>query len=122
MWWVGDLFTEVLLSVGVRNPVTHRGAMVRHTLDRTVCWTGLGPGEVTLGVGGPKLVGVAQKRVRDGALFQVGVLLADSQFRLASVFALSRAEEAAVRFSECPVPSTASAVVDAVQNRLADYS
>jgi lipoate---protein ligase len=100
MWWVGDLFGRVLTSLGVPDATVHRGPMVRHELDRTVCWTGLGAGEVTSGTGGPKLVGIAQKRVRDGALFQVGVLLAESQFRLASLFGLDGASEATVRASE----------------------
>jgi lipoate-protein ligase A len=122
MWWVGDLFSKALLSVGVVEAVTHRAGMVRHELDRTVCWTGLGPGEVTAGVGGPKLVGVAQKRVREGALFQVGVLLAESQLRLASVFGFGPSEEAAVRSSEHPVLVSGSVIVEAVRNQLADYS
>jgi lipoate---protein ligase len=121
MWWVGELFTQALVSLGVTNAVTHQGAMVRHELDRTICWTGLGPGEVTTGAGGPKLVGVAQKRVRDGALFQVGVLLAESQFRLASIFGLGEAEAAVVR-SERPVLVSAREIVNAVRNQLADYS
>jgi lipoate-protein ligase A len=119
MWWVGELFTQALLSLGVADATTHRRAMVRHELDRTICWTGIGPGEVTAGVGGPKMVGVAQKRVRYGALFQVGVLLSSSQFRLASIFGLGKAEETTVQAGERPVPASACAVVEAVTKVLA---
>jgi lipoate---protein ligase len=122
MWWVGDLFANALSSLGVTEAVAHRGAMVRHQLDRTICWTGLGPGEVTAGIGGPKIVGVAQKRVRDGALFQVGVLLAESQRRLVSIFGLGPADEAAVRSSESPILVSAHEIVEAVRNALIDYS
>jgi lipoate-protein ligase A len=118
MWWVGDIFAQALRSLGVPGVQTHREAMVRHELDRTICWTGIGPGEVTAGQSGPKMVGVAQKRLRNGALFQVGVLLAQSQFRLTSIFGLGAAE-ATVRASEQPVPVKASAVIDAVATVLA---
>jgi lipoate-protein ligase A len=119
MWWVGELFAQTLSSLGVADAVTHRGAMVRHELDRTICWTGIGPGEVTAGVGGPKMVGIAQKRVRNGALFQVGVLLAESQVRLASIFGLGNAEESAVQSGEQPVLASPSAVIEAVAKVLA---
>jgi lipoate-protein ligase A len=42
--------------------------------SRSVCFAGLGPGEVT--VGGRKVVGISQRRRRDGALFQCAALLA----------------------------------------------
>ena len=119
MWWVGDVFASAMQSLGVADATTHRTAMVHHALDRTICWTGLGPGEVTAGVDGPKLVGVAQKRVREGALFQVGVLLAPSQWQLASLLGLGRAEEIAVRASERPIRRSAREVIDAVAERLA---
>ncbi|MDQ3757058.1 MAG: hypothetical protein M3394_04340, partial [Actinomycetota bacterium] len=39
--------------------------------SRQVCFAGLGPGEVS--VGGRKVVGIAQRRTRFGALFQCAV-------------------------------------------------
>ena len=80
-WWIGDVATSVLASFGLTGLVTHRGAMVLHSRSRDVCWLGLGAGEVH-DAGGRKVVGIAQRRMQAGALFQVGVLLAPSQWRL----------------------------------------
>lgn len=66
-WWLGAVWASV---VGGR-AVVHRGPMVRTRWSAEVCFAGLGPGEVT--VGGRKVVGLAQRRVRDGALFQCAV-------------------------------------------------
>lgn len=85
-WWIGDLAANVLASLGLTGLVTHRGAMMRHSRSRDVCWLGLGAGEVHDG-GGRKVVGIAQRRMRAGALFQVGVLIAPSQWRLGVVAA-----------------------------------
>ena len=63
--------------VHVRGPVAdavvHRGGLVATPWSRQVCFAGLGPGEVT--VAGRKVVGVAQRRTRHGARFQVAALL-----------------------------------------------
>jgi lipoate-protein ligase A len=112
MWWLGDLFASVIEATGVSTETVavHRSAMVRHELDRLVCWMGLGAGEVTMGPGGPKAVGIAQKRVRTGALFQVGVLLAPSQYRLASVVGI---DAQLVRMGEGPIPTTSDVLTSA---------
>jgi lipoate-protein ligase A len=116
MWWLGDLFASVIEATGAsaETVAVHRSTMVRHELDRLVCWMGLGAGEVTMGPGGPKAVGIAQKRVRTGALFQVGVLLAPSQYRLASVVGI---EADVVRTGEGPISSTPEVLISAVLDR-----
>ncbi len=72
MWWLGEAWADALTSTGVGNPIVHRGAMVRTTWSSSVCYAGLGPGEVTLD--GRKVVGISQRRTRAGALLQCGVL------------------------------------------------
>lgn len=66
--WVGDLWADVLTAVGVGATV-HHGPMQPTEWSRTVCFAGIGPGEV-LDPSGHKLVGVSQRRTRQAARFQ----------------------------------------------------
>lgn len=68
--WVGDMFAAAL-----GHPATvHRGALLRRRWSAEVCFAGVGPGEVTAGPGGPKMVGISQRRTRNGARFQCAAL------------------------------------------------
>lgn len=83
---LGDVFLQVggawargLAALGVPEPTVHRGAAearrrgsARERLLAAVCFATRGRGEVL--VGGRKLVGLAQRRRRAGALVQCGVL------------------------------------------------
>lgn len=69
--WVGDLFAGVLAAQGLPAAV-HRGGLAPAPWADEVCFAGLGPGEVT--VDGAKVVGLAQRRSRQGARFQCAVL------------------------------------------------
>lgn len=69
--WLGRAWAAALGSLGIDTHV-HEGALVTSRWSRAVCFAGLGPGEVT--VGGAKVVGVAQRRARDGARFQCALL------------------------------------------------
>ena len=64
--WVGEIWAA---AIGASAHV-HRGGMTRTEWADRVCFAGLGPGEVTAGEGGPKLVGISQRRTRAGARFQ----------------------------------------------------
>lgn len=119
MWWVGDVFAAVAKGLGCPEAMVHRGALVRHDLDRKVCWTGLGPGEVTAGLGGPKLVGVAQKRVRQAALFQVGVLIAPCQFMLSDPMGL---DPSAILVCERGIAADRETLIDSTLNALSKIS
>ncbi|MDQ4096764.1 MAG: hypothetical protein M3144_02695, partial [Actinomycetota bacterium] len=72
--WLGRSWVEALAALGVPGPQTHDGRLVTSPWSREVCFAGLGPGEVT--VGGRKVIGISQRRRRDGALFQCAALLA----------------------------------------------
>jgi lipoate-protein ligase A len=87
-WWLGDLWARTLASLGVPDPQVHRGPLVTTPLSPLVCFAGLGPGEVT--VDGRKAVGIAQRRTREGALFQCAVPLAWNRERLAELLGLER--------------------------------
>jgi lipoate-protein ligase A len=66
--WLGAAWERALASLGVEHAVAHRGAPVRAEEGRVVCFAGVGTGEVC--VGERKLVGLSQRRTREGARFQ----------------------------------------------------
>jgi lipoate-protein ligase A len=66
MGWLGEVFVNAL--AGVQETVVHRAAYEPTELARTVCFGGLAPGEVV--ASGGKLVGISQRRTREGARFQ----------------------------------------------------
>lgn len=67
-WWVGELVAEVL---GADDLGVHRGGLVGSTWSATVCFAGVGPGEVLRG--GRKVLGLSQRRTREAARFQCAV-------------------------------------------------
>lgn len=66
--WLGEVWAA---AVGP-GAGAHTGALVTTPWSGLVCFAGLGPGEVTLD--GAKVVGMAQRRTRAGALFQCAAL------------------------------------------------
>ena len=64
--WVGEWWRDAL---GLPDASIHRGAAQCSAISKDACFGGVGPGEVT--VAGRKLVGIAQWRCRQGALFHV---------------------------------------------------
>lgn len=81
-WWdddvgraaqpVGLLWATAFRALGLDGQV-HRGALVASQWSTSLCFAGLGPGEVT--VDGRKVLGLAQRRTRAGACFQCAVSL-----------------------------------------------
>lgn len=76
---VGESWAEALRALGVPDVAVHRDAGAarrrgdaRQRLLAAVCYATLGRGEVT--AGGRKIVGLAQRRRRPGALVQAGLL------------------------------------------------
>ena len=86
-WWLGDTWAAALAEVGLPAPAVHRGALVRTPLAEQVCFAGLGAGEVVSG--GRKVVGMAQRRTREGALFQCAVPLAWDPAPLAAMLGVT---------------------------------
>jgi lipoate-protein ligase A len=91
--WVGEAWATTLDRCGVAGATVHRGGLVTTPWSRQVCFAGLGPGEVVLA--GRKVVGVAQRRTRHGARFQVAALLRWEPEALVGLLALSVADRAA---------------------------
>lgn len=65
--WLGEVWEAALSDLGIR-AMTHRRGLVRTLRSSSICFAGLGPGEVH--VAGSKLVGMSQRRVRDASRFQ----------------------------------------------------
>jgi lipoate-protein ligase A len=92
-WWLGRAWAGALTELGLPGASVHRGGLVASPWSRLVCFAGLGPGEVT--VEGRKVVGMAQRRGREGALFQCAVALRWEPERLLGVLRLDRGQRAA---------------------------
>ncbi len=71
--WVGETWAAALATVGVGGARCTGVRLVTTPWSSLVCFGGMGPGEVT--VGGAKVVGLAQRRTREGAWFQGAALL-----------------------------------------------
>jgi lipoate-protein ligase A len=72
-WWVGDAWACALLEVGLADLEVRKAPMQSGRWSDRVCFAGVAAGEVL--IGGRKAVGLSQRRVRSGALFQTAVLL-----------------------------------------------
>ncbi len=72
--WVGATWQRALGRIGLEGVEVHRGPLLHREWGRAVCFAGLGTGEVS--VAGRKVVGLSQRRTRDGARFQ-GLVVTD---------------------------------------------
>jgi lipoate-protein ligase A len=73
--WLGDTWGRALDNLGVAGAFVHRGGLSARTRwSSLVCFGGVGTGEVLDG-DGRKIVGIAQRRTRDGAWFHSACLL-----------------------------------------------
>jgi lipoate-protein ligase A len=117
-WWLGECWATAMRAVGLGDATAHRGGMVTTPWSRLVCFGGLGPGEVVDGPGGPKVVGIAQRRTRAGARFQCAVNRTWEPERLLALLALDeasrRAAGRALRPGARAVTAPADEVVDAL--------
>jgi lipoate---protein ligase len=109
--WLGAVWAEVLIAGGV-TARWYDGAMQRTVWSPWVCFAGLGPGEVT--VGGRKVVGLSQRRTRDGALFQCCVVRRWEPERLLDLLALSESDRALAAAEIADVATGAGAEIDVV--------
>lgn len=73
--WLGRAWAGALAEVV--GPATRaavwEGGLQGSDWSDAICFAGLGPGEVT--IGGRKVVGLSQRRTKEGALFQTAVML-----------------------------------------------
>jgi lipoate-protein ligase A len=98
--WLGRAWVAALAALGVGGLVVHAGPMQRSAWSGHVCFAGTGPGEVHGSAG--KVVGISQRRTRDAALFQCGVLLHWDPAEAVAALAVDRAAAtAAVAGTAC---------------------
>jgi lipoate---protein ligase len=72
-YWLGQRWVDIVGALGVLEPLRmHTGGLMQSPWSSLLCFAGQGPGEVF--VEQRKLVGIAQRRGRGGALFQCGLL------------------------------------------------
>lgn len=109
--WLGVAWTEVLTGAG-RQARWHDGPLQRTPWSASVCFAGLGPGEVT--IDGRKVVGLSQRRTRDAALFQCCVALRWEPGRLLDLLALDDADRARGAAELAPVATGVGPGVDLV--------
>lgn len=65
--WPGRIWARALAALGGQGLEVHQGRLIETKWSPLVCFAGLGPGEVNLA--GMKVVGIAQRRTREGARF-----------------------------------------------------
>ena len=73
--WLGKLFQQVLIDLGVADLTLHETAMEKTDWSTLICFAGRGPGEVFMS-NGRKVVGISQRRTREWVRFQIVVSLA----------------------------------------------
>jgi lipoate-protein ligase A len=90
--WVGALFRDAIADSSGDGDglVVHAGRLAATAWSRQVCFSGIGPGEVTRD--GRKLTGLAQRRSRAGAWFFTMALIRAEQRHLASLLAVGDEE------------------------------
>jgi lipoate---protein ligase len=117
--WLGHAWAAALADLGVAG-VVHTSGAVETAWSRRVCFGGLGAGEVT--VYGRKLVGLSQRRTRDGARFQCVVHRRWDVVPILGLLALHHRERAAALLDLSDVATGIDAdhdrIVDALVHRL----
>jgi lipoate-protein ligase A len=104
MIWAGELWQAALSRfVGDDRLTVHRGPMRHTSWSELVCFAGLGPGELLLD--GRKLVGLSQRRTRNGIRIQ------GSLYRAAPTIDVARLLRPPL--PAAPLPEVATLAVDA---------
>jgi lipoate-protein ligase A len=126
--WLGEVWASALSSLGVADVSVHRGRTVTSPWSDTVCFAGVGPGEVA--VAGRKVVGLSQHRTRRGArLYTMAPLWWDPEplVRLLALHAGQRAEvrsgtaEAATGLADIVPGGGRVALLRAVEQSVLDH-
>jgi lipoate-protein ligase A len=119
-------WVAALADLGIGPGAVWRGGLVASEWSRSVCFAGLGAGEVTVppttGDRPAKILGVSQRRTRHGALLQCAAPIRWDPARILDVLALSdaRRRQGAVDLAAVAVGvgSAAPEVVEAVVGHL----
>lgn len=69
--WIGEAWAGALSGAGLHGLHVHQGSSQGGAVARSVCFAGLGPGEVVIGDPPRKVMGLSQHRSKDGARIQM---------------------------------------------------
>ena len=116
MQWLGRLWSHALNRAGV-DAAVHEGPPIVSALSRAICFCGIGHGEVI--VDGRKVVGISQRRTRNGARFQT-MLMTERDDVLIDVLRLADRDDARAQYANAVYVCALSleTVVDAVIEQL----
>ena len=114
MLWLGDVFVDAL-SPWVDGSV-YRGAFDAGSSGRDVCFASTSPGEVF--VDGAKVVGISQRRTRDGARFQCVVYRRWAPTEWCPCLSGETARSSTLALRVATVDAAADDIVSAVMSRL----
>jgi lipoate-protein ligase A len=114
--WLGDVWSATLRQFGVEHTVVHRDAMVKTSMSRTICFDGLAPGEVTSAT--RKVVGISQRRTRDGARFQCVVYSRWDPTSWRDCLATADAQRALDELSVACIAASGEELLAAIASRL----
>ncbi len=115
MVWLGDVFVGAL-SAQLPNLEVYRGEYTNTPEARAVCFAGLAPGEVLQG--DRKVVGISQRRTREGARFQCVLYRTWIPDTWAPVFADSRMQGAARSLKVATVEPSGEFILNQILRRL----
>ena len=119
--WIGAAWAEWLSAISDKSVEVYQGPLISNEWSKQICFAGLGPGEVLMD--GRKVVGISQRRTREGALFQCSIYRSFRTARLVSLLDVVAAEKeaginalnqsvVAFSYSDLQVRSGVLAVVD----------
>ncbi|WP_419841495.1 lipoyl protein ligase domain-containing protein [Candidatus Poriferisodalis sp.] len=119
--WLGHALAQAFADFGV-TASPHRGAYEAGPSNGLVCFASLGPGEVC--VEGRKLVGISQRRTREGCRFQC---LAAARFELGPLAAAmdsataARVTERAVGWADLGVSGSPADIAELLVRHISAY-
>lgn len=90
--WLGRAAAEAVRAVAGGQVSVHEGGLVPSAWSPVLCFAGLGPGEVL--AGGRKVLGMSQRRDRQGAWFRAMLLLSHVPERSTALLSCTDVERA----------------------------
>ncbi len=97
-FWLGTVLVEVLEKIGLQEVQMYRGSFVTTPWSSAICFSSKSPGEVF--VANKKVVGISQRRTREGVLFQIGIPIHLHLLELSKLFFATEAEKVTSEISK----------------------
>lgn len=116
--WVGELWRDAIAAADptLTNLEVIEGALRADALGQKICFVSEGPGELMCG--GGKVVGISQRRNRNGARFQCCAYTAIRLDGFVAVMGITGADHDRLVASHVPVNADRDALLEAIGNQL----